>query len=58
MMGTRERDAIRQLPNQITALGMAIAELREDNKVIKDLLRSVKKTLVRKYGEEKEDAAK
>ncbi len=51
MMGTRERDALRALPGKIDALNGEVQKLKEDNQVIKDLLRSIKKSVVRKYGE-------
>jgi len=52
-LGIREGDAIRQLPELLRAQGIEIQELRADNRIIKELLRSIKKAVVRKYGEVK-----
>jgi len=52
-LGIREGDAIRQLPELLRAQGIEIQELRADNRIMKELLRSIKKAVVRKYGEVK-----
>ena len=52
-LGIREGDAIRQIPELIKAQGIEIQELRADNRIMKELLRSIKKAVVRKYGEVK-----
>lgn len=52
-MGSRENDAVRQLPKSVDALKARVAALeeliREDHKYMKELLRSIKKATVRKY---------
>lgn len=52
-MGPREKDALRALPGLIQNQSEIILELREDNRIMKELLRSIKKSIVRKYGEAK-----
>ncbi len=49
-MGVRENDAIRALPGKIEVITNEVMELRADNKIMKALLRSIHKAVVRKYG--------
>lgn len=50
MADPRIGDAIRRLPDVLTAQAEALAALREDNKYMKQMLREIKKTVTRKYG--------
>lgn len=52
MTDPRMTDAIRRLPDQLEAMNKDIRSLKESLDYIKDMLRQVKKSTVRKYGKE------
>lgn len=55
------RDAIRKIPElerKVDALGAEINKLIEDRVLIKEYLRAIKKSVVRKYGSGEEDASR
>lgn len=50
MNDPRTTDAVRKLPPVLEALSNDMKTLKEDNKYMKEMLRAIKKSVVRKYG--------
>lgn len=55
MTDPRVKDAIRNTEKLIIAQGERIEKLVEDMKLLKEMVRAIKKSVVRKYGEEPEE---
>jgi hypothetical protein len=50
-MDTRSKDSIRNTEQLVKAQGLEIAALKEDIEVLTRLVRDIKRSVVRKYGD-------
>lgn len=56
-MDPRLKDAVRNVPNQIVAISHQLKQLQEDIDTLTTLVRAIKKSVVRKYGETEENGS-
>ena len=54
-MDTRSKDSIRETEQIVKSLALRVEELMEDIEVLTRIARDIKRSVVRKYGESKDE---